>query len=73
MTRVTAIGGIFFNGQNSDQLRAWYRKHLGIEADGDSGAMFEWREKDNPDQIGQTVWSIFAGTQNTSSRVLRLS
>ena len=61
MKRVTGIGGIFFKGRNAEQLRTWYREHLGIEADGDSGATFEWREADHPEQLGQTVWSIFAG------------
>ena len=61
MKRVTGIGGIFFKGQNAEELRSWYRKHLGIEAEGDSGYAFEWRESDQPEKIGQTVWSIFAG------------
>ena len=30
MTRVTGIGGIFFEAKDPDALRAWYRKHLGI-------------------------------------------
>ena len=61
MKRVTGIGGIFFKGQNAEQLRTWYRDHLGIEAEGDQGCAFEWREASNPEEIGQTVWSIFAG------------
>jgi len=61
MKRVTGIGGIFFKGQNAEQLRSWYREHLGIEAEGDSGFAFEWREASSPEEIGQTVWSIFAG------------
>jgi len=61
MKRVTGIGGIFFKGQNAEELRAWYREHLGIEAEGDSGYAFEWREAEQPEKIGQTVWSIFAG------------
>lgn len=59
MKRVTGIGGIFFKGQNAEQLREWYRAHLGIEADGSSGYAFEWRERDAPEKVGQTVWSIF--------------
>jgi len=61
MKRVTGIGGIFFKGQDAESLRAWYREHLGIEADGSSGFTFEWREAERPEEIGQTVWSIFAG------------
>ncbi|HZQ69774.1 MAG TPA: VOC family protein [Terriglobales bacterium] len=60
MKRVTGIGGIFFKSDKPDDLYAWYQKHLGIKMlpDGSSSA-FEWRDKDNPDQIGMTVWSIF--------------
>ncbi|HXD33026.1 MAG TPA: VOC family protein [Pyrinomonadaceae bacterium] len=61
MKRVTGIGGIFFKSQNAEQLREWYRAHLGIEADGSNGYMFEWRESEAPDQIGGTVWSVFKG------------
>lgn len=61
MKRVTGIGGIFFKSPNAEQLRDWYRAHLGIEAEGDSGYMFEWRDREQPEKIGQTVWSIFAG------------
>jgi predicted enzyme related to lactoylglutathione lyase len=61
MSRVTGIGGIFFKGENAEQLRQWYREHLGIEADGSNGYAFEWRERDAPDQVGQTVWSVFKG------------
>jgi len=61
MKRVTGIGGIFFKGQDAEALRAWYREHLGIEAEGDSGCVFEWREAAEPEQMGQTVWSVFAG------------
>jgi len=61
MKRITGIGGIFFKGQNAESLRAWYREHLGIEAEGDGGYVFEWREKDHPEKVGQTVWSVFKG------------
>lgn len=61
MKRVTGIGGIFFKSQNAEQLREWYRAHLGIEADGSNGFGFEWRDRDQPDQVGMTVWSVFDG------------
>jgi predicted enzyme related to lactoylglutathione lyase len=61
MKRVTGIGGIFFKSQNAEQLREWYRAHLGIEADGGNGFAFEWRERDKPDEVGMTIWSVFAG------------
>src|SRR5512146_128601 len=60
MKRVTGIGGIFFKSENPDNLYAWYEKHLGIQrlSDGTSST-FEWREKQSPEEIGMTVWSIF--------------
>ncbi|HEV7395879.1 MAG TPA: VOC family protein [Pyrinomonadaceae bacterium] len=61
MKRVTGIGGIFFKSQNAEQLREWYREHLGIEAKGDWGYSFEWREAEQPEKKGTTVWSVFAG------------
>lgn len=31
MQRVTGIGGIFFKARDVDALRAWYRRHLGMD------------------------------------------
>ena len=31
MRRVTGIGGIFFKARDADALRAWYRRHLGLD------------------------------------------
>lgn len=59
MKRVTGIGGIFFKSQDPDSLREWYRAHLGIESAGSSGAFFQWRDADNPEQEGMTIWSAF--------------
>jgi ketosteroid isomerase-like protein/predicted enzyme related to lactoylglutathione lyase len=56
-SRVTGIGGIFFKSQNPKKLIQWYHEHLGIELEGDWGAIFEWREVANPKQKGYTVWS----------------
>ena len=58
MKRVTGIGGIFFKSQDPKQLKDWYRQHLGIESD-DYGATFQWRDENDPQQIGNTVWSPF--------------
>ncbi len=60
MKRVTGIGGIFFKTQDPQALYQWYEKHLGIPRalDGAS-ATFEWREADDPEGKGMTVWSIF--------------
>jgi len=58
MKRVTGIGGIFFKAQDPNAMKDWYRKHLGIDA-GDYGATFDWREADDPEKQGQTVWTLF--------------
>ena len=58
MERVSGIGGIFLRAQDPQHLAAWYREHLGISS-ADEHVDFEWREKDRPDEIGRTVWSLF--------------
>ena len=59
MKRVTGIGGVFFKSQDPDKLRSWYQEHLGLEPDTYGGVSFEWREADQPDRVGQTIWSLF--------------
>ncbi len=59
MRRVTGVGGIFFKAQDPEQLKAWYRQHLGIIPDRDGHISFEWREKEDPDTVGYTVWGPF--------------
>jgi predicted enzyme related to lactoylglutathione lyase len=57
--RVTGIGGIFFKADQPEALRAWYQEHLGIPNE-KYGASFWWRDDENPDRRGMTIWSIFA-------------
>ena len=57
MKKVTGIGGIFFKAKDPEQLRAWYRKHLGIESES-WGFTFSWQDDPQKDG-GQTVWSVF--------------
>ena len=58
--RVTGIGGIFFKSDDPKAQKEWYQKHLGIPPVVDeTGGKFVWREKDEPDHIGQTAWSPF--------------
>jgi predicted enzyme related to lactoylglutathione lyase len=60
MKRVTGIGGIFFKSESPEKLYEWYEKHLGITRGPDgSGAMFEWRDAQDVDKKGLTIWSIF--------------
>jgi predicted enzyme related to lactoylglutathione lyase len=58
MEKVTGIGGIFFRARGPERMSAWYRKHLGIFME-DGHADFVWRENDNPNEDGRTVWSLF--------------
>lgn len=58
MTRVTGIGGIFFKSPDVPRLSAWYEKHLGLKPD--QGCVnFKWRDADDAEKTGRTVWSIF--------------
>lgn len=59
MKRVTGLGGIFFKSQNPIWLYEWYEKHLGIQRDDPSSAIFHWRDPEQPKKKGMTVWSIF--------------
>jgi len=63
MAKVTGIGGIFFKASDAKSLGAWYRDNLGIPVDESyGGASFEWREKEQQDVVGSTVWSPFPST-----------
>jgi predicted enzyme related to lactoylglutathione lyase len=59
MERVTGIGGIFFKAHDPDELKEWYRERLGIVPSKDGSVIFEWREKEKPEQVGYTVWAPF--------------
>jgi predicted enzyme related to lactoylglutathione lyase len=58
MRRVTGIGGIFFKCEKPQNILEWYHKHLGISQVGES-AVFEWMQKDRPEEFGHTVWGPF--------------
>jgi catechol 2,3-dioxygenase-like lactoylglutathione lyase family enzyme len=62
MRRVTGIGGIFFKAKDPAALRAWYRKHLGIESADWGGTAFDWKSPDNPGGDGKTAWAVFSET-----------
>jgi predicted enzyme related to lactoylglutathione lyase len=61
MRRVTGIGGIFFSARDPDTLRAWYRRHLGIDVQEWGGAVFAWADAAGQPIKGTTVWSIGGG------------
>lgn len=56
--RVTGIGGVFFKTQNQEKLKDWYRDHLGIDSD-KYGFTFKWRDYEDKEAPGTTVWSPF--------------
>ncbi len=58
MKRVTGIGGIFFHAKDPEMLRAWYKKHLGIDVQEWGGAAFSWSDDAGKPTGGMTVWSI---------------
>lgn len=59
MAKVTGIGGIFFKCKDPENVRTWYSDKLGIETD-KYGTTFEWRQSQNPEQKGYTVWGPFS-------------
>ncbi|MDB6021923.1 MAG: Glyoxalase/Bleomycin resistance protein/Dioxygenase family protein [Pedosphaera sp.] len=70
MEQVTGIGGVFFKVQDPKKLAAWYREHLGVRTE-HGYADFIWRDKDNPETKGRTVWSLFpTNTDYFSSPVM---
>jgi predicted enzyme related to lactoylglutathione lyase len=64
MKRVTGIGGIFFHAQDPVALRAWYKRHLGIDVLEWGGAAFSWSDDAGQPTGGTTVWSIGAADSN---------
>ena len=58
MKRVTGIGGIFFKAKDAPSLRAWYKRHLGIDVQVWGGAAFTWTDPDGKPLAGTTAWSI---------------
>lgn len=60
LLRVTGLGGIFFKAKDGPKLREWYRVHFGLNIHPSyGGTSFRWREDDDPNKLGETVWSIF--------------
>ena len=54
--RVTGLGGFFFKTKEPKELKAWYKKHLGLNTD-DYGCTFWW--KDEKGNACSTQWSPF--------------
>ena len=60
MKRVTGIGGIFFKAKDAPALRAWYRRHLGIDVQEWGGAAFTWADANGNPAGGTTAWSVMS-------------
>lgn len=58
MKKVTGIGGIFFKCKDANNVKEWYKTHLGFDVN-EFGASFEWRQDDDPTKKGSTQWSPF--------------
>lgn len=58
MKRVTGIGGIFFKAKDAPALRAWYKRHLGIDVQEWGGTAFTWTDDEGTPVAGTTVWTI---------------
>lgn len=56
MKRVTGIGGIFFKSSDPEQIKDWYKNHLGLDTDA-YGCMFLWKDQEGKDC--STQWSPF--------------
>ena len=54
--RVTGLGGFFFKTKNPDQIKEWYKNHLGIPTD-QYGWTFWWRDEQG--NKCSTQWSPF--------------
>lgn len=58
MKKVTGIGGIFFKCKDAAAMNEWYASNLGLPVS-KYGTMFEWRDMENPEKTGTTVWNPF--------------
>jgi predicted enzyme related to lactoylglutathione lyase len=58
MKKVTGVGGIFFKCKDVAAMNDWYAKKLGFPV-AEYGTMFQWRDMENPEKTGSTVWSPF--------------
>lgn len=59
MQRVTGLGGVFIKAADPEAMYAWYEKHLGIARRDDSVVVFEWRQAEEPEKKGQTIFAWF--------------
>ena len=72
MQRVTGIGGIFIKARDADALRAWYRRHLGLDIQEWGGLAFAPPPTLPPDGpaplASHTTWCVFPVRQRLLRR-----
>ena len=59
MEMVTGVGGVFFKANDPGLLQTWYRDHLGLEPEFETGTVLRWRDADDPERPGTTTWALF--------------
>jgi predicted enzyme related to lactoylglutathione lyase len=60
MKRVTGLGGVFLKCDDPQKMYDWYSQHLGLNRlETGEGVVFQWRDPQEPEQLGMTVWSLF--------------
>ena len=58
--RVSGIGGIFIKAKDPKALGLWYSDKLGLpRPEGPVPPLFLWRERDDSNLVGTTVWGLF--------------
>ncbi len=62
MKRVTGLGGVFLKCKDPKATYEWYEKHLGITRDHSGAVTFPWRDDQQPEKTGMTMWSLFPET-----------
>ena len=62
--KVTGIGGIFFLSDDLQETKEWYTKNLGLEINDWGSCGFEFRDVNNPEQIGSLQWTPFKKTSD---------
>ncbi len=55
---VTGLGGFFFKCKDPNNVKAWYKQHLHVDAS-PYGTKFEWRQGSDPSKYGCKLWIPF--------------
>ena len=63
MAQVLGLGGVVIYSKDPKRFSEWYKKHLGIDVGDGTYTFFYWREKENPEKIGKTLWEVVSSEQ----------